>query len=275
MTTRSFCMGGVCLHITHDARATDLSFFDPFSVGGPTPSWPSFSLLVEARDPVRTRPMGAAGHSKAVRFAREAQTLRYVTTNVDATVRLGTRSARVTVGGPQALAGFLRFLLGLVLPQNEGLLLHAAGVVVDASSAAARGHVFMGPSGAGKSTIGLLATQRGATLLGDEIIALRVHDGQAWVYGTPLGSRGGHSGHPGAAPLTTLAWLRQGPTHAFHQGSIRDAVPRLLARTVALPEASDGEALLRAAQSIATHARCGELTFALDPDFWSVLTASR
>jgi hypothetical protein len=165
--------------------------------------------------------------------------------------------------------------LGVLLPEHGGLLLHAAAIERRDGAGATSGHVFLGASGAGKSTLAALSASAGARVLGDEIVAVRVVDGRAYAYGTPLGSRHGSPGAQGTAPLTSLCWLRHGPTHAFRLGRAGDALSQLLARTVTSPETIDGETLLRAAESVLSRATVGELTFALDAGFLAVLPPAR
>lgn len=63
-----------------------------------------------------------------------------------------------------------------------GVEVHGCGVV-DAESG---GHLFLGHSGAGKSTTAKVWDYfRGAEILSDDRIILRIHDGELWMYGTP------------------------------------------------------------------------------------------
>lgn len=216
----------------------------------------------------------AAGLSGA-RVERRGPRLHYTARNTHATFDLHQASVHVVVPGPRALLGVMRLLLGVLLPEHGGLLLHAAAIERRDGAGATSGHVFLGASGAGKSTLAALSASAGARVLGDEIVAVRVVDGHAYAYGTPLGSRHGSPGAQGTAPLTSLCWLRHGPTHAFRLGRAGDALSQLLARTVTSPETIDGETLLRAAESVLSRATVGELTFALDAGFLAVLPPAR
>ena len=67
------------------------------------------------------------------------------------------------------------------LSKGLGIMLHACGV-----NAYGDGYVFTGRSGAGKSTLAQLwADAEGVSVLSDERVIVRMHDGQFWVYGTP------------------------------------------------------------------------------------------
>ena len=72
----------------------------------------------------------------------------------------------------QALWGVQRMLIGQVLPLVAALrgldILHASAVAIGTGAVA-----FTGPPGAGKSTLAVNLTLRGATLLADDVIALR------------------------------------------------------------------------------------------------------
>jgi len=74
---------------------------------------------------------------------------------------------------------FLRMLFTLILIDERGLLLHASAV-----SENGRGSVFFGPSGSGKTTIAQLSA--GRTLLSDEMVIIKPHNGGYRVYGTPF-----------------------------------------------------------------------------------------
>ncbi len=74
---------------------------------------------------------------------------------------------------------FLRALFTLILADEGGLLLHASAV-----SENGRGSVFFGPSGSGKTTVARLSI--GRTVLSDEMVIIKPHNGGYRVYGTPF-----------------------------------------------------------------------------------------
>jgi hypothetical protein len=73
-----------------------------------------------------------------------------------------------------------QLLLMHILAGMEGVLLHAAGVVVGG-----KGYLFAGRSGAGKSTISNEFHARGAEVLSDDRVAVRKIGGEFRVFGTP------------------------------------------------------------------------------------------
>jgi hypothetical protein len=76
---------------------------------------------------------------------------------------------------------FLRLLFAMILSGEKGLLLHASAV-----SEKGRGSVFLRASGCNKTAIGQLAD--GRTILSNEVVVIRPHNGGYRVYGTPFGA---------------------------------------------------------------------------------------
>ena len=71
------------------------------------------------------------------------------------------------------------------LCRERGVEVHAAGLY-DRSLQNVGGFLFIGHSGAGKSTTTRLwRERRDVTVLSDDRIILRKHDGQVWMHGTP------------------------------------------------------------------------------------------
>ena len=71
------------------------------------------------------------------------------------------------------------------LGRERGVEVHAAGLY-DRSLPNVGGFLFIGHSGAGKSTTTRLwRERRDVTILSDDRIILRKHDGQVWMHGTP------------------------------------------------------------------------------------------
>lgn len=67
------------------------------------------------------------------------------------------------------------------LSKGKGVMFHACGV-----NDHGKGYIFTGRSGAGKSTLAQLwAAADGVSVLSDERVIVRQHDGRFWVYGTP------------------------------------------------------------------------------------------
>lgn len=75
---------------------------------------------------------------------------------------------------------FPEILYSFILPEFDGILLHACGVKISD-----RIFVFLAPSEGGKSTIAKLALKRGLILLNDDRIILRKMKGKFYAFGNP------------------------------------------------------------------------------------------
>jgi hypothetical protein len=111
------------------------------------------------------------------------------------------------------------------LSQGRGAELHACGI----KDAKGNGHLFIGQSGAGKSTIGRLLTEMaGCRILSDDRIAIRIKDGQPWIFGTPWHGEAEFSS-PDSAPLRTILFLAKDSTNKLVPLPEATVVGRLLA----------------------------------------------
>jgi hypothetical protein len=100
-------------------------------------------------------------------------------------------------------------LLVSLLSRGRGAQLHACGLV----DALGNGHLFAGHSGAGKSTIAaILKHVPGVTILSDDRIAVRMKNGQPWIYGTPWHGDAGLASSA-SAPLQTIFFLSKDTTN--------------------------------------------------------------
>ncbi|MCX8128619.1 MAG: hypothetical protein N3I35_00775 [Clostridia bacterium] len=111
--------------------------------------------------------------------------------------------------------------------KHEGIVMHASSIDFEG-----KGIVFSAPSGTGKSThVRLWETYMGDSVrvLNDDSPAIRLHDGRAFVYGTPwAGSTDKFINR--RAPLTAIVVLEQAPDNSICRISDREAVYRLMAR---------------------------------------------
>ncbi len=161
---------------------------------------------------------------------------------------------------------FLRVLFAWLALANDGLLLHACGVI-----RGNRAYVFFGPSGAGKTTTARLSLNY--TVLSDDLVLLRRTAGCLRAYGVPF--RGQFPQAPrtrAAAPLTGLYALAQDREHRLANLPPALGVARLVACapfTMRTP-ASRLQVLNRCAE-IARQLPVQALHFRKDAAFWEVL----
>ncbi|QPD03545.1 MAG: hypothetical protein Nkreftii_001319 [Candidatus Nitrospira kreftii] len=90
------------------------------------------------------------------------------------------------------------------LAREGGILLHASGL-----SFCEQGYVFTGPSGAGKSTIAEIFADRGATVLSDERVIVRMGNPGFVLFGTPWVGSGQYAANA-LAPMTALYCIQHG-----------------------------------------------------------------
>lgn len=112
------------------------------------------------------------------------------------------------------------------LALGEGVEVHALGLADQDGS----GYLFLGHSGAGKSTTARLwMAQPGVTLLSDDRIILRKHDGKFWMYGTPWHGDAGVAS-PGRAPVSAIFLLEHAPENKLLPLHPAKAAAELFAR---------------------------------------------
>lgn len=114
-----------------------------------------------------------------------------------------------------------------LLGARKGLLLHAAGAVVDVQDSF-QGVVFAGISGAGKSTLTRqFMDNPGWRFLSDDRIVLRLGPTAASMHGTPWPGDA-HVALNRSAPLKALCFLRQADSSHLQPLSSAEALERLL-----------------------------------------------
>ncbi len=174
-------------------------------------------------------PSLAAPGSPWIRHAGPVTTFRMA----DQAGRFDLAARRAKMRAPSAVraaAGLDRILAYVcmqTLPrEHDGLLLHAAGVVLDGA-----GHVFTGASGAGKTTVARLAAGRGE-VLSDENVIIRLGPGGAELFSTPCW---GHNTPPElihrinrCVPLAGVYILEHAPLFRLARLAPAEAVMALL-----------------------------------------------
>jgi hypothetical protein len=93
-----------------------------------------------------------------------------------------------------SLESFMRILYSLILPDRDGVAIHASSLVRNGKA-----YVFPGKSGAGKTTVVKLSSD--ATVLTDEISIVREIGRGARAYGTPFHGDLGVPGENVSAPI--------------------------------------------------------------------------
>lgn len=168
-----------------------------------------------------------------------------------------------------SVENYLRVIFAWLCLQNGGLLLHSAGVVRNG-----RGYVFFGPSGAGKTTTSRISAARaGATILSDDLVIIRRHEGRFWLFGVPF--KGDLSDAPRAnqrAPLQGIFRLRQDREHRIENIGLSTAVAELTAAApfvVDKPELTND--LLDITFDIAREVPVNWLHFRRDAGYWNVI----
>ena len=118
----------------------------------------------------------------------------------------GDRRLEINVGMPkkEPVAAAIGCLIVKALEDNDGLLLHGAGLLRSGAA-----HVFAGERGGGKSTIARNAP--GLQCMHEEKVAVRRREGCWWAYGVPVLDNSGDTGTNVMAPLACVYLIEKGP----------------------------------------------------------------
>lgn len=166
---------------------------------------------------------------------------------------------------------YLRVLTAYRLLETGGAVLHSAGVT-DGRAA----FLLLGPSGAGKTTSSRLCLERGATVLSDDLNAVRLSPGEGpSVVKLPFtGDLGERSGGPESVPLRALLKLIQGPEDRLRPLSPAAALASLVAAAPFVNrDLCRREALLEILEKLARAVPAYELTFTREGDVWGILNS--
>lgn len=146
------------------------------------------------------------------------------------------RSARLTLNR-EVLAGYPLFPLeypadellvtNYLAHRGSGIEVHGCGLI----DPEAGGQLFLGHSGAGKSTTTRVWDYfRGAEILSDDRIILRLHDGELWIYGTPWHGDAQFAS-PGKARISKIFVLQHGRSNLIRRLPKAQAVGEIFARS--------------------------------------------
>ena len=164
------------------------------------------------------------------------------------------------LGAPSGVA--LNYPSDQVLLTNRllrlgAVVLHACGVVMNG-----RGYVFCGRSGIGKTTMARMWRNRGAILLNDDRVILRLVNGEVRLFSSPWHGEE-REVKAGNVPLAGFFHLTQAPTHQLTPLAGALAGARLVATAIAPFYAANGIAcLLEQADQLTAHAPSYDLAFA-------------
>ncbi|MGB3713791.1 MAG: hypothetical protein WA996_05105 [Candidatus Promineifilaceae bacterium] len=169
---------------------------------------------------------------------------------------------------PEAnIENFLRAVFAWLCVKNDGVLLHAAGVIRNGL-----GYVFFGPSGAGKTTASRIAA-RSSDVVSDDLVVIRIEKGVGILHGVPF--RGEMSDVPRAnqkAPLKGIFRIRQDTDHFIEPISRVTAVADLVASSpFVVRELSLTDLLVDVCDMIVRSVPVMALHFKRDDGFWKVI----
>jgi hypothetical protein len=165
------------------------------------------------------------------------------------------------------LHNLVRAALAWRLPDQGGLLVHAAGVVVEG-----RAYILVGPGGSGKSTFARLCEEAGCRVVSDDLVLVDGHRGPFELLGSPFHSTHRAAFVPGRWPLQAVLLPRHGQPPSWSPS------PPLLAKaclTANLPFIAAGIEHDRRVNSlvdrITTDLACLDFTYGLDGGFVDLL----
>jgi hypothetical protein len=166
-----------------------------------------------------------------------------------------------------SLANLLRASLAWLLPSRGGMLLHAAGLVVEQ-----RAFLLVGPEGSGKSSWAALGERAGGRVLSDDLVLLDGAGRGIEALGSPFRSTHEADYRPGRWPLAAILFPRHGDLPGSRTVEPLLARARLLANLTFVAEALEQDPRIAALiDRLTDDIPCAELTYALDPSFMRIL----
>lgn len=166
-----------------------------------------------------------------------------------------------------AVDGLLRVQLAQLLQNAAGLMLHAAGI----RGPHERGYVFFGPSGSGKTTMCRISSPQ-YDILCDELIAIRLDQGQPMLHSTPFSGAWGRS-EAGAVPLRGLYRLRHAPRTHLRKLTPNHAVREILESLVCYDQSPKSlAASLDITGNLVQAVPAHELAFQPEETVWQTIT---
>jgi hypothetical protein len=180
---------------------------------------------------------------------------------------LGALEGEAEISSEDSFESFLRIVYSLVLPNNDGLAIHASSLVRDGKA-----YVFPGKSGAGKTTIVKLSPE--ATLLTDEISIIRGIGERPTAYGTPFHGDLGIPGENVKAYIAGLCFPIQDRENYLERLNSRLALEKLLPNVVLFgQDRSSVQKAFHLSYELVTSLPCYDLHFLPEPSFWRCIDA--
>lgn len=163
---------------------------------------------------------------------------------------------------------YLRVLTAYRLLEEGGAVIHSAGI-----TDGERAWLLLGPSGAGKTTASRLCLEHGASVLSDDLNAVRLGADGARLVRLPFtGDLGDRSGGPAFQPLRAVLRLVKGTEEGTRPLTPAAALAGLVA---AAPFVNRDpwrrESLLAVLEPLARSVPAWELTFSLGGRVWDIL----
>jgi hypothetical protein len=161
---------------------------------------------------------------------------------------------------------YLRVLFAWMCLEQDGLLLHAGGVISNG-----KGYVFFGASGSGKTTIARLSLDR--TILSDDLVIVKKKGPIFRLYGVPFrGDFPEAPRHNASADLRGLYTLVKDSRHYLEPVGLQEAVARLTACVpFVMVQPGAAQRVSELCIELAKQVQVQSLHFRADPGFWEVI----
>ncbi len=161
---------------------------------------------------------------------------------------------------------FLRVLFAWLCLDQQGLLIHASGVISQG-----KGYVFMGASGSGKTTAARLSLHR--TVLSDDMVIVKKEGERFYLYGVPFQGDFPEAQRTNAsAELHRIFALAKDSDHFVSPLGVAEAVARLTACVpFVMSQPANAQKVIHICEELGKQVPIRELHFRPDARFWEVI----
>lgn len=181
---------------------------------------------------------------------------------------LRNREAEVELSR-SSFESFLRVIYSLILPQEDGIAIHASSLMKDGKA-----YLFPGKSGTGKTTLVRLSPT--ATLLTDEISLVRGIGADPVAFGTPFHGDLGKPGQNISASIRGIYFPMKDKRSYLDRLSPKRALEKLLPNVVFFGQDQKlFRKLFHLSCELATSLPCYDLHFLPEPSFWSLINEQK